>query len=231
MPMQLFTNCATCGFYKAERCSLGKWETPGFKDLVVKTDDMVQVVGRICPYHRVPAWFSEDCEERLAKECSPKYALIMKSGDGKKTVENIERALSWKFPPSNIYIIDYGDVGSELPAVRKCLKDFSEKSRIKIVLDKDNAPECYVDQYIMTKKIEESYYIYCEDLDKYNVEVLLDKVNFLLFEEMRQVLWAGQPGCYFTYRDIHETVKFDHDLYLKEINLGQHVYEMELKKC
>lgn len=231
MAMQLFTNCRTCCFYDGT-CTLGKWESPGFKNHITDNEEFSQINGRICPFHRVQAWYTDDYEEKLRKECSPNYGLIFRThGAGQHTIDQIDQVMKWKFVPKNIYIIDYGNLNKDVPKVRVRLKDFGSTSRIKSVLNQDLDPDYYVDEYVMLEKIQEPFYLYCDDLNKEDPEKLLDKVYDVIFNEMNQLLWAGNDRCQFVVKDLHQTVKVGHKLYLKEEGLGHLVYEMDTAKC
>ena len=219
--MELFTKCNNCCFYKSDRCGLDLWDTSGFANCVSELNGDTILKGRICPYHRVDQWaaLKADPLTEVKKEVYLRYAAVLvidKDYSRDEALEDIIRLRDSALPPSKFYLVDRSEDNSNHQNLVEILKTYDIEFRTKQVIDYNLSGEEYIDEYVMTQKLTEAFYI---AMHKPNISLgFIQNLNKLIYHDMSQVLYAGNNDYYFMLTSMHKIVRNGFKEYL--INLG-----------
>lgn len=220
--MMFFTNCGICCFYKDQKCSLGKWDSPGLKGRIVACDGTHEIHNRICQFHRTSGWEAvyDDPIARVEAENLLRYSLVVDYSPKDENYHGafntrLEDLCSSKWTPRHIFVVD---------------RNYSDKEPVQITADTSGIPVTikkaiqprdfafFLDQFAMGNKIQTQYYIACTKLDAITDWKFYSGIDHKMNKQMLKLLWAGNEDLHVTMPNLHILSKSNIDAYLLQSN-------------
>lgn len=233
--MKVYTNCSSCSFLKNEKCSLGKWETPGFKDLVIKRPvdsgaEEYHIEGRFCQFHRVEKWASSQADPINSALESAKldYGFVTgidKNSDTESVFKQIDMVCRSKHPPKNLYFISNKKTENLTKSeIEKRLSVYNIPYRIKMAIIEMPMSK-FIDELCMVEKLTNSFYL-CALKTSLDIN-FINGLDVAINHNMRQVMYAGDENYYFMPTKIHKLCKDNFKQFLIKEGLGESVFSYD----
>lgn len=228
--MEIFTECNSCYFCQDKSCKLEKWTSPGFIDAFEENSGTFYINGRACPFYREPGYDLLDAsppEERVYKELRLNYGLVLTITDtlNRDTIlDIIEKAKELDYPPRTYYVVDYRSNNDNHQNLVEVLRHLDVKFKTKKVLDITRPIDIYVDEFVMTKKLKEPFYI---KTDSYLENSMTLGLFNKMYKDMIQVLYVGDESTYFTVTGIHHVCKDGFRAYLESKGHEKFIYNWQ----
>lgn len=181
--VKLGTVCNECVFYK-DKCDLGMLEKFKERGAEIQMHDDGPRIARICPYRRTPEW-SKDLAYPSFQVYSEVYitgSIVIKarSVDGLiSTIDNLNRIPKI----GSFLIVVMHDDSIAISDVKRCASRivFSEYQCVKTFLD---GPDALNEAF---KRCKNGYLFILDSEKEFDIE-MIDKVNFIVNEELFQLL-------------------------------------------
>lgn len=206
MSKELFTNCKTCYFLGPFGCELELWESRGFKDKVLYEDGMTKIVGKICPYHRVPKWasiVSGPPGKAVKEEVQLKFGLVVtleKDEDLDGIFDSILEITEGPFKPTKIYFIDDRPNNRD-NTVKNKLDLIGVPFRLKKTVLKQPI-ENFIHEFVSSGSLKDPFYL-CVKKPGFDLK-FLENLHKIIYEDMLEcIVFDKQDPYYFIPSQLH----------------------------
>jgi 2-succinyl-5-enolpyruvyl-6-hydroxy-3-cyclohexene-1-carboxylate synthase len=190
--LEIWTSCENCVFEEEENCKIGKLELLEKNGAELENKNGHTLIkGRLCNFKRNKSWWinhENNYEEQLKKEVIIKYGAIVNSTNVSSLIGAVDFLLQQSIQPQSLYII-YNNENFEKQSqnIQSVLDKTKKKWNLKRPLNKSTNEYEYINEYLNTGTIKESFILYITDSNLPEIN-LISKLNKAINEDLKQIM-------------------------------------------
>lgn len=216
------TDCTSCIFHK-KKCLLNRWKLFEKHGLSVKNNE----VSGLCTFHRPQQWLEHrtNYSNTVKFENSLKYTCFINSYDVGYIKEVLDNTSARSY---TVLTLPKGNT------VLNNIKEVLESSTSSWTVKEYFTGSAYdqADNVLWSQKTLTPYYLFLDSNNNFEYD-FIDKIDYMIQEELRPVMWAGSNSWEISMCDLHVMYKGNirQKLYNDNPNTVVSIDELHSFKC